>query len=306
LSVKDWFKFLFLGLVWGSSFLWIKLALAEVSPVVLVMFRTGFAFLGLLVVSFILKPRITRKDLWKYLVLGLFNVAIPFVLISWAETHISSGMAAILNSTVPLFTIVLAPFFLVEEKFTLRTLAGLVIGFGGVVVLASNELSGNDALGGLGVVGMLTAAVLYAGSGIFARISTRGMRADAQAVGQMGAAFAFILPTTLIVESPLHLPTLPLTLTALIWLGIMGSCLSTLVWFSLLNSVGPTRTSMTTYMFPLVGVLLGWIFLKEIPDWRLVVGGILVIVAVVIVNTRKITPVPLPTIGEEKIEGENV
>jgi len=306
LSAKDWFKFLFLGLVWGSSFLWIKLALAEVSPFVLVMFRTGFAFLGLVVVSFLLKTRISRQDLWKYLVLGLFNVAIPFVLISWAETHISSGMAAILNSTVPLFTIMLAPLFLVEEKFTLRTLAGLVLGFGGVVVLASNELGGSDSLGGLGIIGMLTAAVFYAGSGIFARIMTRGMRPDAQAVGQMGAAFAFILPTTLIVDSPLHLPALPLTLTALIWLGIMGSCLSTLVWFSLLNSVGPTRTSMTTYMFPLVGVLLGWIFLKEIPDWRLVVGGLLVIVAVVIVNTRKIIPIASPKLGEEKIEGENV
>lgn len=306
MSAKDWFKFLFLGLVWGSSFLWIKLALAEVSPLVLVMFRTGFAFLGLVVVSFLLKTRIPRQDLWKVLLLGLFNVAIPFVLISWAETHISSGMAAILNSTVPLFTIMLAPLFLTEEKFTLRTLAGLILGFAGVVVLASNELTGSDSLGGLGIIGMLTAAVFYAGSGIFARLSTRGMRPDAQAVGQMGAAFAFILPTTLIVDSPLHLPSQPLTLTALIWLGIMGSCLSTLVWFSLLNSVGPTRTSMTTYMFPLVGVLLGWIFLKEIPDWRLVVGGILVIVAVVIVNTRKITPVPLPTNGEEKIEGENV
>jgi drug/metabolite transporter (DMT)-like permease len=306
LSAKDWFKFLFLGLVWGSSFLWIKLALAEVSPFVLVMFRTGFAFLGLVGVSFLLKTRITRKDLWKYLVLGLFNVAIPFVLISWAETHISSGMAAILNSTVPLFTIILAPLFLVEEKFTLRTLAGLILGFGGVVVLASNELGGSDSLGWLGIMGMLTAAVFYAGSGIFARLMTRGMRPDAQAVGQMGAAFAFILPTTLLVDSPLHLPSLPLTLTALIWLGIMGSCLSTLVWFSLLNSVGPTRTSMTTYMFPLVGVLLGWIFLKEIPDWRLVVGGILVIVAVVIVNTRKTNLNTSPKLSEEKIEGENV
>lgn len=295
-----------MGLVWGSSFLWIKLALAEVSPFVLVMFRTGFAFLGLVGVSFLLKTRITRKDLWKYLVLGLFNVAIPFVLISWAETHISSGMAAILNSTVPLFTIILAPLFLVEEKFTLRTLAGLILGFGGVVVLASNELGGSDSLGGLGILGMLTAAVFYAGSGIFARLMTRGMRPDAQAVGQMGAAFAFILPTTLLVDSPLHLPSLPLTLTALIWLGIMGSCLSTLVWFSLLNSVGPTRTSMTTYMFPLVGVLLGWIFLKEIPDWRLVVGGLLVIVAVVIVNTRKTNLNTSPKLSEEKIEGENV
>lgn len=306
MSAKDWFKFIFLGLVWGSSFLFIKLAVAEVSPFVLVMFRTGFAFLGLLVISIFLKPKFFAKDLWKYLVLGLFNVALPFLMISWAETHISSGMAAILNSTVPLFTIILAPLFLAEEKFTVQTLAGLVIGFGGVVILASNELSGSDSLGGLGILGMLVAATFYAGSGIFARIMTRGMLPKSQAVGQMGFAFAFILPTALIFDSPLHLPSLPLTITSLLWLGIMGSCVSTLVWFSLLNSVGPTRTSMTTYMFPLVGVLLGWVFLQEIPDWRLVVGGILVIAAVVIVNTRKVTPIASPKLGEEKIEGENV
>jgi drug/metabolite transporter (DMT)-like permease len=181
----------------------------------------------------------------------------------------------------------------------------LVIGFGGVVVLASNELGGSDAQGGLGILGMLIAAILYAISGIFARQMTRGMRPEAQSVGQMGAAFAYILPTTLIVETPLHLPTQTLTIVALVWLGIMGSCISTLVWFSLLNSVGPTRTSMTTYMFPLVGVLLGWIFLQEIPDWRLVVGGILVIAAVVIVNTRKIVPAVQKIQPAEEVKGEN-
>lgn len=305
MSTKDWFKFLFLGFVWGSSFLFIKLSVAEVSPLVLVMFRTGFAFLGLLVVSFFLRPKFKRADLWKYLILGLFNVAIPFVMISWAETHISSGMAAILNSTVPLFTILLAPLFLAEEKFTLQTLMGLVIGFGGVIVLASNQLGGSDEQGSLGIIGMLVAASFYAGSGIFARIMTRGMRPETQAVGQMASAFAFVLPTTLIVESPLHLPVLPLTIGSLLWLGIMGSCVSTLVWFSLLNSVGPTRTSMTTYMFPLVGVLLGWIVLKEVPDWRLVVGGILVIAAVVIVNTRKTAPLVQAVQSEEKMEGED-
>lgn len=306
MSAKDWFKFLFLGLVWGSSFLWIKLALGEVNPFVLVMFRTGFAFLGLLMVSLFLRPKFKWQDVWKYLVLGLFNVAIPFVVISWAETHISSGMAAILNSTVPLFTILLAPLFLSEEKFALRTGAGLLIGFTGVVVLASDQLGGSDSQGWLGIVGMLVAAVFYACSGIFARLMTRGMRPETQAIGQIGSAFAFVLPATLIVTGPLHLPTQPLTWVALLWLGILGSCLTTLVWFSLLNSVGPTRTSMTTYMFPLVGVLLGWIFLHEIPDWRLLVGGILVIVAVVIVNTRKITPLTQVSQTVEEIEGENV
>jgi len=307
LSAKNWFKFILLGLIWGSSFLWIKLALQEVGPFFLVLCRTGSALLGLLVVGLITRPKFNKKDLWKFLVLGLFNVAVPFVMISWAEKHISSGMAAILNSTVPLFTILIAPFFLSDEKFSLRNALGLVIGFGGVIILASNQLSKGDSSSGLGILAMLAAACFYAGSGIFARIMTKGMRIETQSIGQMGAAVFFVLPATFIAESPLQLPVLPLTYVSLLWLGLIGSCLSTLIWFSLLHSVGPTRTSMTTYMFPLVGVLLGLIFLGETPDWRILVGGALVILAVVIVNSRaKIESGPKLEPAVEKLENENV
>lgn len=307
MSAKNWSKFILLGLIWGSSFLWIKLALQEVGPFLLVLCRTGSALLGLLVVALISHAKIKKQDIWKFLVLGLFNVAVPFVMISWAEEHISSGMAAILNSTVPLFTILIAPFFLSDEKFSLRNTLGLVIGFGGVIVLASNQLGEGDASSGLGILAMLGAACFYAGSGIFARIMTKGMRIEAQSVGQMGAAVFFVLPATFIAEAPLHFPVLPLTYISLLWLGLIGSCLSTLIWFSLLHSVGPTRTSMTTYMFPLVGVLLGMIFLRETPDWRLLVGGVLVILAVVIVNSRaKIESGPKLEPALEELENENV
>ena len=306
MSAKNWFKFIVLGLIWGSSFLWIKIALQEVDPFTLVMFRVGFAVLGLLVVFMIIRPKMRLKDLWVFAVLGFFNVAMPFVLISWSEQHISSGMAAILNSTVPLFTILVAPLFLKEEGFSLMRVLGLLIGFAGVIVLMSNRLNEGDSLGTIGILTMLIAACSYAGSGIFARKMSRGMRAESQSLGQMGMALVFITPVALSVNSPFHFPTIPLTYISLIWLGLMGSCISTLLWFSLLNSVGPTRTSMTTYMFPLVGVLLGLIFLGEKLDWRLLVGGILVIAAVVLVNSqfkpklRKLNEAPA-----EKLENEN-
>lgn len=306
MSAKNWFKFILLGLIWGSSFFWIKLALQEVGPFTLVLFRVGFAFLGLLVVGLILRPKLYKKDLWKYVILGFFNVAMPFVMISWAEKHISSGMAAILNSTVPLFTILIAPGFLKEERFTVHSVLGLLIGFAGVIILASNQLGAGDSLSVVGILAMLVAAFSYACSGIFARTMTKGMRVEAQSMGQMGMAFAFLVPATLIAESPVHFPSLPLTYISLLWLGFMGSCIATLIWFSLLNSVGPTRTSMVTYMFPLVGVLLGLIFLRESLDWRLLVGGILVIVAVVVVNSRvKTDPDNLTATAVEELENEN-
>jgi drug/metabolite transporter (DMT)-like permease len=143
-----------------------------------------------------------------------------------------------------------------------------------------------DPLSGLGIITMLIAAVSYAASGVFARKGLKGIPAESQSIGQMGMAFFFMIPATMIAEPPLHFPVLPLTYVALIWLGLLGSCVTLLLWFSLINSVGPTKTSMTTYIFPLMGVVLGMVFLNEKPDWRLLVGGALVILAVAIVNSR--------------------
>jgi drug/metabolite transporter (DMT)-like permease len=287
LSAKNWFKFLLLGTIWGSSFLWIKIALQEVGPLTLVTFRTGFATLGLILVALVLRPRFNKKEFWILDTLGLINVAIPFALISWSEQHISSGMASILNSTVPLFTILIAPFFIKEEHLSRRRVLGLLIGFTGVIVLMSNQISEGDSLSGLGIAAMLAAACSYAVSGIFAKRKTAGMKPIVQSVGQMGSSFLFILPTALTFEAPFHFPVHAISYAALMWLGFLGSCAATLLWFSLLNSVGPTRTSMTTYLFPLFGVLLGLIFLGEAVDWRLIAGGVLIILAVVIVNSQK-------------------
>jgi drug/metabolite transporter (DMT)-like permease len=285
LSAKNWLKFILLGLVWGSSFLWIKLALGEVSPFVVVFFRAGIAFLGLSVVWVVNRVKLRWQDWWKFAIMGVFNHAFPIVLICWSETHISSGLAAILNSTTPLFTILIAPLFLSDERITLQRVLGLVIGFAGVIVLASNDMKSEDALSGVGIITMLVAATSYAASGVFVRKAMTGISHEAQSIGQMGMAFLVMIPTVLIADPSFHLPTHTITWVSLVWLGLLGTCITLLVWFSLLNSVGPLKTSMVTYMFPLVGVFLGWIFLHEEPNWRLLVGGVLVILAVVIVNS---------------------
>jgi drug/metabolite transporter (DMT)-like permease len=113
------------------------------------------------------------------------------------------------------------------------------------------------------------------------------MAPEVQSLGQIGSAFVYTLPLALAFESPIHLPHLALSVVALLWLGLLGSCAATLLWFSLLHAVGPTRVSMTTYMFPLVGVILGTVFLGEQMDWRLLAGGGLIILAIVLVNLRQ-------------------
>lgn len=285
MSLKNWLKFLVLALAWGSSFLWIKIAGQEIGPFSLVFLRASFALAGLLVAFFIIRPELPRARGWLALAfLGLFNVALPFVLISWAERTITSGLASILNATVPLFTILLAAVFLPEDGLTLPKVLGLVVGFAGVIVLVSDQLGlGSNNLVSIGA--MLLAAAFYGASAVFARKTTTGMRPAAQAFGQSLFSWMIMLPASALTEQTLlHLPRLPITWLALAWLGLVGTAMATLIFFSLLNSIGPTRSTLVTYTFPLIGMLLGIIFLNEPLKWQLFLGAALIISGVWMVN----------------------
>lgn len=289
MSFKDWIKFIVLGLAWGSSFLWIKIAVGEVGPFTLVTYRLTFALLSLAIVILWQRPPLPswRRFLPVFFFLGIFNLALPFILISAAEQFISSGLAAVLNSTTPLFTILIAPFFLREERLTWARVLGLLAGFAGVVVLMSDQLEGGFGHYQLGMVMMLGGTLSYAIGAVFARRRTRGLTVEVQAAGQAAFAWVFLAVLAPLIEPPLRLPQLPITWGALAWLGIIGTCLGTLLFYSLLNSVGPTRTSLVTYLFPLVGVLLGVLFLQEPVGWRILVGGVLIVSGVVVVNNVK-------------------
>jgi drug/metabolite transporter (DMT)-like permease len=288
LSGKEWIKFIALGLIWGSSFLWIKVAVAEIGPFTLVSFRVLFALLGILAVVAYRRTVLPGRNWWlAFVILGLFNIAVPFVLISWAEQRIPSGVASIVNSTIPLFTILIAPLFLKDEVVTPARLVGLAAGFLGVIVLMSNQMESGLGSYQFGLLAMLLAAILYAGSAVFARRKLKGLTTEAQSLGQMMAAWLFITPITAVVEAPFSPPEQTLTWMAVAWLGILGSCVGTLLYYSLINSVGPTRTTLVSYVFPLVGVVLGVLFLHEQPDWRLLVGGGLIISGIVMVNRSK-------------------
>lgn len=307
MSTKEWVRFGILGIIWGTSFLWIKIAVSEVSPVVLVAFRTLFGALSLLVIFRITgTTRLVWKDLRPWLgiffMVGLLNVALPFVLISWSEQYISSGMASILNSSVPLFTMMLAPLFLKDDQWSLPKLVGLVLGFLGIVIIFLPELThGIDQdLIGMGV--MLLATLSYAIGGIYTRLQVQGLAPQLQAFLQLTIAAAMVWSFTFIVETPVKLPQLPITWVALLWLGILGTGVAYILFFGLLHSIGPTRTSTVTYIPPIIGTLLGMIFLGEQITWQAVVGGLMVIVGIAVVNLRQIPNLPsIPDLTKKDI-----
>lgn len=292
MRAKDWLVFIILGILWGSSFLWIKIAIQEISPLLLVTLRLAFAIITLTIAAIIARPLWPQgKRLWLALVLfGLINTAIPYFLISWGEQYIDSAVAAILNSSTPLFAMVIAHIFLDDDRITLPRLTGLLIGFVGIVIIVSRDLGQNESgmqyttLLLLGQAAVLLASFLYAGSAVFAKRNLEGLSPVVQGLVPIVGASTFLWLLVPIVEDPLSLPELPITWIAIAWLGLLGTGFAFILYFYLIHSVGPTRTTLVTYIFPLVGLVLGVIVLGEKLDLRLVVGAGLIIISVAVVN----------------------
>ena len=289
---KDWVLFYLVGLIWGTSFLWIKIAVEDVSPMMLVAFRTLFGSLGLgLIVALNKQARVSwiiiRKRLFDFFLLGMFNIALPWLLISWAEQFIDSGTAAVLNGTMPLFTILLSPIFIQDDRITLPKLGGLVIGFIGVVILMAPSIQGKWSNDLLGQAAILMATLSYASATVFARKKSGGLPAQMQAFLQLSAGTIIIWVTVLFTEKPIIFPQLPITWFALLWLGLLGSCIAYIIYFSLLHKIGPTRMSMVTYIPPLIGMFLGVVFLKEQFYWQSLLGALLILSGIAIVNLRQ-------------------
>jgi len=286
LSLSSWAKFWYMGLVWGATFLWLKVGIREMPPISLNAVRLVAAMLALFIILRLTKTKLRFRERWRsYFFLGVFNIALPFVLITISEHNITSGMASILNSTVPFFTMILIPFFVPEEAWTLPKMIGLVVGFAGVVILAYHPADGGSGFQ-WGALLVLLASVSYAVAAIFARRVTYGVEPAALAFGQSIFANLVLWPTALLFEGSIKLPVQTMTWVSILWLGIMATAIGTFFFYSLINTVGATRTTLTTYIFPLVGVLLGVLILNEALSWRLLAGGALIIAGVAIVNSK--------------------
>ena len=292
MKLKHWIAFVSLTLIWGTSFLWIKIAVREIDPLSLVAFRLVFGLAGLAVFFPIRKPPIPReRRVWISLAaLGLLSSAIPWVAISWAETTIDSALASVLNVTVPLFTIVIAHFFLHDDRITSERVMGLLLGFAGVVVLTQRPggTAGPSVSGVGGFIGkaaMLLATLSYALGSVHARRNLRGVDALVQAFFSMVFSLVIVVAVAAAGKG-IAIPARTDTWVALAWLGVLGAGVASLVFYVLLHAIGPTRASLVTYTIPVVGVTLGVLVLNEVLDWHLAVGLLLIVAGVWAVNRR--------------------
>lgn len=265
---RVWASLLALSVLWGGSFFFAKVAIAELGPFTVVFVRVGLAALALnLALAVASATPLHRGAAWpSFFAMGFLNNVAPFSLIFWGQTEIASGLAAILNATTPIFTILVAHFLTADEKITVAKMAALVAGLAGVVVLVGPDLLGRAGTGVWGELACLAAALSYAFAGIygrrFARLGIEPMRA---AAGQVSASTLLILPIMLIVDRPWALPTLPspTVCAALAGLALLSTALGYVLYFRILAAAGATILLLVTFLIPLSAIVLGAAFLDE-------------------------------------------
>jgi drug/metabolite transporter (DMT)-like permease len=250
-----------LGALWGGSFSFIRVAVPALGPFVLVELRVGIAaaalFLCALAVGRV--PMILSR--WRsFLVLGFLNVAVPFCLISAAEIHLTASLAAILNSTTVMFAALVAAVWL-GDALTPRKVTGIILGILGVTVLVGWDPIPLSGVVLLSVAAMLIASLSYALGATYAKWSFSGLAPLGMAVGQLAAAAALLLPFSA-VTVPARVPSLTVTLCVLA-LALLSTAVAYLIYFRLIENVGPTSTVTVTLLVPVFGLLFGVLFLDE-------------------------------------------
>lgn len=294
---------LLLGAVWGASFLLIKLGIAEIPPVTLVAARLLLSATILVALLYARGQRLpSRPRAWgDLLVLGVVGLVFPYLLITWGELSMPSGMAAILNATTPLFSVLLTYLWTREERLSGVRVLGVTLGFVGVVVAVGVEFQGGGEAGrgawGLWPhLGVLLAALCYAVAGIYGRRAFRGVPAMIPATGQLLTGAVVITPVALVVDGlPARLPS-ALAIGSVLALSVFGTALAYVLLYWLMERIGATRTSMVTYLLPPFALLYGALFLREAVTPNALAGLALVVVGILMANgvvgRRAVTPRP--------------
>lgn len=275
----------------------------SIPPFSFVMGRVGLAGITLWLIALVRREKLPslRAPVWRWLAaMGLLNSIIPYTLITWGETRVSSGLAAILVGAMPIFTVLLAHWLTVDEKLTPSKVAGILLGFGGVVILFLPDLNAGATFNLVGGLAIVVAAISYALASIQARKHLKGVPHTTTALGQMITASLFLVPASLLFDQPWTLqPSLP-ALLSLVTLAVVGTAFAYLMYYWLIEQIGATRTSLVTYVSPVIALFLGAIFLDEALHWTTFVGLVLIVAGVGLVS-RKRTEQATPLVTAEEM-----
>jgi drug/metabolite transporter (DMT)-like permease len=291
-----------LALLWGSSFLWIKLALDGLSPVQLVLVRLALGAAVLLLIVRVRRLRLPRdKTTWLRLtVAALVANAIPYLLFAIGEQTVSSSLAGALNATTPLWTLGIGLIARTERQVTARRLVGLLVGFAGALVILAPWNASTASIGG--ALACLGAAASYGLSYVYMgrRLAGRGLSPLVLSAAQLTAATGLLLVVTPVAGlQPVQLT--PAVLAAISILGALGTGAAYVLNYRLITDEGPTATSTVTYLLPVVAVALGIVFLGEPAAAHLLIGTGIVLVGIALVQQRSPAPASTPEAPTPKL-----
>ena len=289
-DLKLWGVFLLLGgFCWGTSYFWIKIAVSEIGPLTLVALRVTLA--GIVIWAWVLARKIpfhaSAKQISRMALMGITNTALPFTLISWGETRIDSGLTGLLTATMPFFTILIAHFWITNDRITTPKTMGVILGFSGVSLLLTRDIGLSEISFNLwGQAAVIGGALCYASSAVYNRRVLHKQHPLVITAYTLATAAASMWLLAPLLEAPLTLPQTPISWTATVWLALIGTALAYPLMFFLINTWGPTRASLVSYVIPVTAVVLGVTLLNESLDWRLAWGGILIVMGIASTNWR--------------------
>ena len=287
---RYWPMLILLAAIWGASYLFIKVAVEDVEPAPMMAIRALVA--GLLLAAYLtvsLGGRRAVRELalnWRSaLVLGVFNAAVPFWLVAWGEKHVDSSVAGIAQSTVPIFTFLLALRFLPHEHVGPMRVAGVALGFLGVAILA-----GFDPRGGwlavAGTLAVVLSSLSYASSGVYGQLRVHTVAGPVLATGSMLVGGLILVPFALF-QLPSRMPDAE-AIASILALTVLGTAFAQLILFRMLRLFGSRRLSLVTYLMPGFAVVYGAFLLDEPVSAAALVGLGLILAGVALASGQKL------------------
>jgi len=285
---EAWVLLIALSVLWGGAFFFAAYAVREVPPLTLVLARVSLAAVALIGFAYLTGLRLP-SDLktWRsFFIMGVLNNCIPFSLIFWGQIYIASGLAAIFNATMPLFTVVLAHFLVNDEKLTMARTLGVVCGVAGVAIMIGPELLGTIGENVAAQLAILAAALSYGFASIFGR-RFASQPPVITAAGQLSASSIILLPIVIYFE-PLSSQTLPdLSISAAVLaLALLSTALAYVLFFRILKLAGATNVSLVTFLIPVSAIALGVVVLDEQIEFIHIAGMAFIATGLVAIDGR--------------------
>lgn len=292
----DWLMLIVLSIVWGGTYYFVAIALAEIPPLTLVLVRCIVAVGVLVPILLLLRfefPRTAAK--WRdYAVMAILNNIIPFTMIFYAQYAIPSGLAAVLNATTPLMSLLVLR-FVAGEPWTMNKLVGVVVGLAGVAILIGPAaIAGTNLTAVVSMLLCVAAAVCYGFSSLWGRRLTE-FAAPVSAASQLSCSMLLLFPLAAGVDRfwTLPLPSTPIVL-AVLGLGVLSTALAYILFFRILASAGPLNVMLVTLLIPPTAIGLGVVFLGETLLPHQVIGAVVIGISLLVIDGRLFSYVQAP------------